>query len=98
MSEERLGQLTGWVRRRPSSLEFWELFVTSDRLIWCFVGEKFSSALLRADMGERARDELDRRNQLTTEQRATEDALRDREEQRRRTPRTRDAREQEIDQ
>ncbi|WP_078358667.1 MobF family relaxase [Mycobacteroides chelonae] len=47
---------------------------------------------------ERARDELDRRNQLTTEQRATEDALRDREEQRRRTPRTRDDREQEIDQ
>lgn len=59
MSEARLGQLTGWVRRRPSSLEFWELFVTSDRLIWCFVGETFSSALLRADMGERARDELD---------------------------------------
>lgn len=58
MSEERLGHLTGWIRRRPSSLEFWELFVTSDRLLWCFVGETFSSALLRADMGERARDEL----------------------------------------
>lgn len=59
MSEERLGQLTGWVRRRPSSLEFWELFLTSERLIWCFVGESFSSALLRADMGENARNELD---------------------------------------
>ncbi len=59
MSEERLGQLTGWIRRRPSSLEFWELFLTTDRLVLCFVGESFSSALLRADMGETARRELE---------------------------------------
>jgi hypothetical protein len=59
MSERRLGRLTEWLRRRPSSLEFWELFVTSERLIWCFVGETFSSALLRADMGERDRATLD---------------------------------------
>lgn len=61
MSERRLGHLTEWFRRRPSSLEFWELFVTSERLIWCFVGETFSSALLRADMGERDRERLDER-------------------------------------
>lgn len=59
MSEERLGQLTGWIRRRPSSLEFWELVLTTDRLLWCFAGETFTSALLRADMGESARDDLD---------------------------------------
>jgi hypothetical protein len=59
MSERRLGRLTEWFRRRPSSLEFWELFVTSERLLWCFVGETFSSALLRADMGERDRERLD---------------------------------------
>jgi hypothetical protein len=59
MSEERLGHLSGWIRRRPSSLEFWELFLTTDRLVLCFVGESFSSALLRADMGENARRELE---------------------------------------
>ena len=59
MSERRLGRLTEWFRRRPSSLEFWEVFITSDRMIWCFVGETFSSALLRADMGERDRTALD---------------------------------------
>ena len=57
-SEKRLGRLSGWLRRRPSSLEFWELFVTNERLIWCFVGETFSSALLRADVGERRRTAL----------------------------------------
>lgn len=61
MSERRLGRLTQWFRRRPSSLEFWEVFVTSERLLWCFVGETFSSALLRADMGERERTALDDR-------------------------------------
>ena len=59
MSERRLGRLTEWFRRRPSSLEFWEVFVTDERLVWCFVGETFSSALLRADMGERDRAVLD---------------------------------------
>ncbi|MFC6906344.1 hypothetical protein [Halalkalicoccus tibetensis] len=58
MSEERLGHLTGWIRRRPNSLEFWELVLTTDRLLWCFAGETYSSALLRADMGESTRDEL----------------------------------------
>lgn len=59
MSEERLGQFTGWIRRRPSSLEFWELVLTTDRLLWCFAGETFTSALLRADMGESTRGDLD---------------------------------------
>lgn len=58
MSEERLGHLTGWIRRRPNSLEFWELVLTTDRLLWCFAGETYSSALLRADMGESTREDL----------------------------------------
>lgn len=58
MSEERLGHLTGWIRRRPNSLEFWELVLTTDRLLWCFAGETYSSALLRADMGESTRGDL----------------------------------------
>ncbi|MEM4781338.1 MAG: hypothetical protein QXG03_07255 [Halalkalicoccus sp.] len=70
MSEERLGHLTGWIRRRPSSLEFWELFLTTDRLIWCFAGETFSAALLRADMGETAREEI---GSLSLEEIATYD-------------------------
>lgn len=59
--EERLGHLSEWARKRPSSIEFWELFLTNERLIWCFVGETFSSALLRADMGERRRAALEER-------------------------------------
>lgn len=58
MSERRLAHLTEWIRKRPGSIEFWELFVTSERLIWCFAGESFSSVLLRADMGERTRQEI----------------------------------------
>ena len=58
MSERRLAHLTEWARKRPGSIEFWELVVTSERLIWCFAGESFSSALLRADMGEHTREEI----------------------------------------
>lgn len=70
MSERRLAHLTEWTRKRPGSIEFWELFVTSERLIWCFAGESFSSALLRADVGERTREEI---AGLTTEEIATHD-------------------------
>lgn len=58
MSERRLAHLTEWARKRPTSIEFWEVFLTTERLVPCFAGESFSSALLRADMGERAREEL----------------------------------------
>lgn len=58
MTEERIARFTQWFRTRPSSLEFWELVVTDDRLLWCFVGETFRSPLLRADMGERGRETL----------------------------------------
>lgn len=58
MTEERIARFTQWFRTRPSSLEFWELVVTDDRLLWCFVGETFRSPLLRADMGERGREDL----------------------------------------
>lgn len=58
MSEQRLAHLTEWARKRPNSIEFWEAFLTTERLVCCFAGESFSSALLRADMGERAREEL----------------------------------------
>lgn len=58
MSETRLAHLTEWARKRPNSIEFWEVFLTTERVVCCFAGESFSSALLRADMGERAREDL----------------------------------------
>ncbi len=39
-------------------MEYWELLVTEERLVWCFVGESFKSLLLRADTGERGRREI----------------------------------------
>lgn len=59
--ERRLAHLTAWFRRRPTSLEFWEVVVTTERVVWCFVGESFSSLLLRADVGETGRRELEGR-------------------------------------
>ncbi|WP_440009592.1 hypothetical protein [Halomicrococcus sp. SG-WS-1] len=59
-NETRLARFTGWFRRRPTSLEFWELLVTDRRVVWCFVGESFKSLLLRADTGERGRREVER--------------------------------------
>lgn len=58
MTETRLARFTEWFRRRPNSLEFWEVFVTDRRVVWCFVRESFSSMLLRADVGERDREAL----------------------------------------
>lgn len=58
MTEEPIARLTHWFRQRPNSIEFWELVVTEDRLLWCFVGESYRSLLLRADMGERDRAEI----------------------------------------
>ncbi|WP_408958578.1 hypothetical protein [Natrinema sp. 74] len=54
-AETTIARLTHWVRQRPNSLEFWELVLTDERLLWCFVGESFRSLLLRADVGERDR-------------------------------------------
>jgi hypothetical protein len=54
-NETVIARLTNWFRQRPNSIEFWELVVTDERLLWCFVGESFRSLLLRADMGERDR-------------------------------------------
>jgi hypothetical protein len=62
MAEERLARFTQWFRQRPTSLEFWEVVVTDERLVWCFVGESFSSLLLRADVGETGRREVGRRD------------------------------------
>lgn len=53
--ETTIARLSGWFRQRPNSLEFWELVLTDERLLWCFVGESYRSLLLRADMGERDR-------------------------------------------
>lgn len=55
-SESVVGRFSGWYRRTPVSLEFWEGVLTDERLIWCFVGESFKSLLLRADMGTYARE------------------------------------------
>ncbi len=56
--ETQIAHLSGWFRQRPTSMEYWELLVTDERLVWCFVGESFKSMLLRADMGERGRKEI----------------------------------------
>ncbi len=61
-AERRLAHLTAWFRRRPTSMEFWEVVVTTERVVWCFVGESFSSLLLRADVGETGRRELEGRS------------------------------------
>jgi hypothetical protein len=53
------GQFTEWFRTRPTSLEFWELVVGKRSLGCCFAGESFSSLLLRADMGESTRSDLE---------------------------------------
>ncbi|WP_222920335.1 hypothetical protein [Natrinema sp. SYSU A 869] len=55
-TEPVIARLTHWFRQRPNSIEFWELVLTNERLLWCFVGESYRSLLLRADMGERDRD------------------------------------------
>ncbi|TYL38694.1 hypothetical protein CV102_09250 [Natronococcus pandeyae] len=54
-SEEPIARFTRWLRQRPNSIEFWELVVTDERLVWCYVGQSYRSMLLRADMGERDR-------------------------------------------
>lgn len=62
--EERTGDhpervhLTQWFRRRPTSLEFWDAVVTDEELVWCFLGESFSSLLLRADVSQYGREEV----------------------------------------
>ncbi|AGB39343.1 hypothetical protein [Natronococcus occultus] len=53
--EDSIARLTNWLRRRPNSIEFWELVLTDEQLLCCFVGESYRSMLLRADMGERDR-------------------------------------------
>jgi len=55
-TETTIARLTHWFRQRPNSIEFWELILTDERLLLCFVGESYRSLLLRADMGERDRD------------------------------------------
>ena len=54
-AEEAIARFTRWLRQRPNSIEFWELVLTDQRLIWCYVGQSYRSMLLRADMGERDR-------------------------------------------
>ncbi|SDK70069.1 hypothetical protein [Natronorubrum texcoconense] len=54
-TEEPITRLTRWLRQRPNSIEFWELVLTNERLVWCYVGQSYRSMLLRADMGERDR-------------------------------------------
>ncbi|ELY66198.1 hypothetical protein [Natronococcus jeotgali] len=58
-AEEPIARLTRWIRQRPNSIEFWELVLTDERLLCCFVGESYRSMLLRADTGERDRALVD---------------------------------------
>ncbi|MDQ2051503.1 hypothetical protein RBH26_13555 [Natronolimnohabitans sp. A-GB9] len=55
-SEEVIARFTQWIRQRPNSIEFWELVLTDERLVWCYVGQSYRSMLLRANMGDRERD------------------------------------------
>ena len=57
--ETEIARLTQWLRQRPNSIELWELVLTDERLVWCFVGESYRSMLLRADMGKRDRALVD---------------------------------------
>ncbi|APX98155.1 hypothetical protein BB347_06145 [Natronorubrum daqingense] len=54
-TDEPIARFTRWLRQRPNSIEFWELVVTDERLVCCYVGQSYRSMLLRADMGERDR-------------------------------------------
>ena len=56
--ETRVGRFTEWFRARPTALHFWEILATDERIVFCFAGQSFSSALLRANMGTRTRDVL----------------------------------------
>ncbi|MFA9426950.1 hypothetical protein [Natronorubrum sp. A-ect3] len=58
-TETTIARLTRWLRQRPNSIEFWELVITDERVVWCYVGQSYRSMLLRADMGERDRAIVD---------------------------------------
>ncbi|WP_226041912.1 hypothetical protein [Natrinema sp. DC36] len=60
-AEKQVARFTRWLRQRPNSIEFWELVLTDERLVWCYVGQSYRSMLLRADMGERDRALVDDR-------------------------------------
>ncbi|MDS0476968.1 hypothetical protein [Natrinema sp. 1APR25-10V2] len=57
-AERQLCRFSGWCKKTGYSLEYWEVFVTDQRLIFCFIGESYSSLLLKADMGAAHRDRL----------------------------------------
>lgn len=69
-SERLIAHFTEWFEQSPSTFRFWEVLLTSDRLVLCFVGESYQSVLLKADMGAQRRREL--RN-LTIDEVATRD-------------------------
>lgn len=52
-------RFTEWAERTPTSFRFWEVFLTPEQAVLCFVGESYKSALLKADMGAGRRDDLD---------------------------------------
>ena len=54
-TEKEIARFTRWLRQRPNSIEFWELVLTDERLVCCYVGQSYRAMLLRADMGERDR-------------------------------------------
>lgn len=63
-------RFTEWAERTPTSFRFWEVFLTPDQVVLCFVGESYKSALLKADMGAGRRRDLDG---LSVEELARED-------------------------
>lgn len=56
--EDELARFTGWHRKTNVALEYWQVIVTSRRLICCFLGQSFQSLLLKADMGASHREDV----------------------------------------
>ncbi len=57
-AEEELARFSGWYHNTSIALEYWEVLVTSRRVIFCFVGQSYRSLLLKADMGASHRDRV----------------------------------------
>ncbi len=57
-SETELAHFSGWHHSTNIALEYWEIRITSRRVIFCFVGQSYQSLLLKADMGASHRDQI----------------------------------------
>ena len=56
--ETELARFSGWFHTTSIAIEYWEIVVTSQRVVFCFVGQSYQSLLLKADMGASHRDRV----------------------------------------